>query len=143
VVGDRRVTDLTLDDLAGADRGGSRTDDGGDAEAVPAEREPGGEWLHKTVQYLDTKGYLDPLIRQAIGDGAGPEDRRAIDDAPAEPATGGHDDDMTDDTDIDSETVAQALKTVYDLRGNIDLRELIELVESNPDMVDDLLDEHT
>lgn len=133
------MTDITLDDLVDDDRGGSRTDEA--PEAVPAENDDSAEWLYKTVEYLDAKGYLDALLAESLDapidtGGAAPQPTtEPTDQLPAEP-----DDEPMTDEQIDSTTVASALKRVYDLKGNIELKELIQMVEENPDMVDSLLE---
>lgn len=155
------MTDLTLEDLAdGTARGGSRTEDTADApdvQEVPRENDgPGGEWIKDTLLMLEERGYLEALIFGPDGLADQGQEQAALPGEQTKPAgdpsapgageqatTAAQADTSMQQDNIDSETVAAALKRLYDIKGNIDLKELIQLVENNPEMVDKLLEAHT
>lgn len=126
------MTDLTLDDLAG----GAGGDDGGSGGGGD-----GGDFILEAIDKLDSKGILKPLV---LGE------EREIEEIKSEPVPdGGAADQQADVAEqIDSAKIKGLLLEVYDNTGMIpgldddpQLSEIIKLVDSNPEMVDKLIEE--
>lgn len=119
------MTDYTIDDLVEAGTDDGAGDDGGGS----------GEWVMDLVDRLDEKGYLGPLI-------FGPDAAEIDDMDRQEPAPDAG-------ADMGADDVKGALLQVYDraeqipgLSDDPTVGELIKLIDGNPEMADQLLNEY-
>lgn len=127
MAGEVRLEDLVSDD------------DTSSSETEPDDGGAFGENLLEVVKYLDQRGHLGPLLygpgnapgnapREVTSDGGG--------DAQALPSGGGG-------GDMDMNAIVSGLKTLGDVEGyDMTLRELIQLIEGNPEQARQLIQQH-
>jgi len=115
------MTDLTLEDLAGAAAGG---DDDGDDDGGAAS----GESLLELVEFMDERGYLKPLMF-GIDNGGGDE---TID---AEATTG------TTDVELNADTIAALADRIVESRvGDVPISRIGEFAQQNPEQVNKIIE---
>lgn len=129
VAGGPMSNKITIDDLA-ADSGASSA---ASAAADAAGDEDTGQWFLELYEKLQDDGMLEAIMfgPDAMPDEAPPED---VDASALEDGAG--------DVDVDAEIVADALEDVKNSVGDLQLSQLIKLTRENPDLVDNLLEEH-
>lgn len=127
------MTDLTAADLFGGGEEESSSDSGGG----------GGQFALDMIDKLDSKGLLQPLI---LGDQREIEEIQQSEQPEPDPQPEAVPDGGTQ---MDSAEIKGLLLQVYDNTGMIpgmdddpSLSEIIKLVDSNPEMVDQLIEEH-
>lgn len=151
--------DYTLEDLASstASSASSAATDAAAEQAAGAASSGGGEnmgeYLWKITEKLDERGYLGPMLgledppagsapQQRTPDGRSPKMDVQDDAGDAGAAS-------SSSTSMDSEKVHALLLQIYDAAGQIPMvsddptvSELIQLVESHPQAVDNLIEQH-
>lgn len=121
MVGDQ-MTDLTLEDLAGAATGGDEpdTDDAGAAS---------GESLLELVEFMDERGYLKPLM---FGIDAGGDDGEPIDRENTAGQT---------EVELNAETIAALADRIVESRvGDVPISRIGEFAQSNPEKVNQIIE---
>jgi len=115
------MTDLTLEDLAGAATGGDEPDTG-DAGAAS------GESLLELVEFMDERGYLKPLMFGIdAGDDGEPIDREN---------TAGQ-----TEVELNAETIAALADRIVESRvGDVPISRIGEFAQSNPDKVNQIIE---
>lgn len=115
------MTDLTLEDLAGAATGGGGEDaDGGDGAAS-------GESLLDLVEFMDERGYLKPLMFGIDAGEGEPIDREN---------TAGQ-----TEVELNAETIAALADRIVESRvGDVPISRIGEFAESNPDKVNQIIE---
>lgn len=147
--------EYTLEDLASSTASSAATDAAAQeaaGQAADAAGENMGEYLWKITEKLDERGYLGPMLgledppgqapQATTPDGRSPKiDTEAAADGAASSSTGAED--------LDAEKVRLLLLQIYDAAGQIPMvsddpsvSELINLVESHPGAVDNLIQQH-
>lgn len=133
-------TDYTLADLAedsgiAAGAGGS---DGGSSS--------GGEWVNELFDKLDEKGYLDQLIASQIKKS---KPQQSGQDAPGYESVTPQESAGGSQGGFNSEQLRSLMLTLYDHSDQIPgvsedpkLSELIQLVESQPEIANQMIEEH-
>lgn len=146
------TTEYTLEDLVDTSSSSAApTTEATEAAADAAGDDEMGEYLWKITKRLDERGYLGPLLGLEQAGGApqqtAPDGRRQIESADVQEA--GADDVQEAGADLDSEKVHQLLLQLYDHAGDIPMvsddptvSELIQLVETHPGAVDQLIATH-
>lgn len=137
--------DMTLDDLTSDSSNGSSSSSGGGS---------GGEWITNVIDKLDEKGILEPMIfgeqRSMDEIRAENEGSAAADQAAQQQPTGGDTADAAAAAQqLDADQLKQVMLEVYDrtdmvpgLDDDPKLSDLIKLVDSSPEMVNGLIQEH-
>lgn len=125
------VGEYTLDDLASGSSGGSS---GGSST---------GEWVNNLVNNLDDKGLLRPLV---LGEQRSMDEIQGTDDAQSNTTTEASE---AGSPDLDAERLQDLMLTLYDNTSMIpgvdddpQLSDLIKLVDSNPEMVDKMIQQY-
>ena len=129
------MTDLTLQDLAQEASQGP-VDGSQAAQVVESE---GPSWVSDLFDRLEETGKLDQLIDAVLFGQESPNNQPIeATQAPIEQP------DMTQPQkpDLDAEKLHSMLLQLYDIKGDISLREMIVMVEQNPSMVNKLLEQH-
>lgn len=134
------MTDLTLEDLVSESQPGP-------VDGSVIEPEPGNSTMDIVIERLEETGKLDQLI-DAVLFGKDPSSQERPTSPPTDLPTNAEpgpelepepNEPMTQDNSINSEKLTQMLKTLYDYKGDMSLREMIVLCENNPEMVDNLI----
>lgn len=139
------MSEFTLDDLAS--ESAQVSDSGGSAEET-------GKWLKDFYEQMRDDGYLDPLMKQFIGE---TRDMNQIqnDAKNANAGDTGESANTNDNpsaataSDLSADTVKNLMLELYDnadmipgLSSDPTVSELIKLIDANPDMADQLIQEH-
>lgn len=131
--------EMTLEDLAGE---ASLTE-----AASESTGEATGEWLMDFYDRMRDDGYLDPLMKQLIGE------TRDIAEIQKEKTgnEGDHEPDQGAEpaSDLNAESIKDVMLELYDHAGAIPglsddptLSELIKLIDANPDLADQLIQQY-
>jgi len=126
------MTDVTLDDLV---------DSAGDAaeEAAEGSGKGTGEWVKETVQLLDERGLLEPML-------FGPEGAQEVREqyqADAETAANASGEDGDDGLDLDAGTISEAGQAIMDELGeDVKVADLVTMCENNPELVNKKIHEN-
>lgn len=123
------MSEMTLNDLV---------DEAGDAAAENQSPEKStGEWISETVETLDKRGLLEPML-------FGPEGAKEVQDSNVEQAKAENDGDGDGDApDIDAESIATAGEAVMDQLGDdVTVAELVQICRDNPALVDKQIQEN-
>ena len=125
--------EMTLEDLADTSSSASSSSGGSS-----------GEWVTDLIDKLDEKGVLEPLI---FGDTRSMDEIR--DDGEQQTEQTEQTEQADQAPDLDAERLKDVMLQVYDNTGMIPgvdddprLSDLIKLVDSNPEMVDKLIEQH-
>lgn len=124
------MTDITFEDLA-AEAGAA-----GEAAAGGAAEKGTGEWMKETVELLDKRGLLEPML-------FGPEGAKEMREQPEapEPEAAVHDGDG-DGLDLNAESVAEAGRAIMEQLGeDVTVAELVRICEDNPALVNKQIEE--
>lgn len=143
--------EYTLEDLASSTASSAATDAAAD-QAADAAGENMGEYLWKITEKLDERGYLGPMLGLEEPDGQAPQARTPDGRSPkmdTDAGDGAGAASSSGTTEMDSEKVHTLLLQIYDAAGQIPMvsddpsvSELIQLVESHPGAVDNLIEQH-
>jgi len=133
------MPDLTLEDLVSESQPGP-------VDGSVIEPEPGNSTMDIVIERLEETGKLDQLI-DAVLFGKDPSSQEQpttlASDVPTNPEPEPEPNEpMTQDNSINAEKLTQMLKTLYDYKGDMSLREMIMLCENNPEMVDNLIQQY-
>lgn len=124
------MTDISFEDLA-AEAGAA-----GEAAAGGGTEKGTGEWVSETVELLDKRGLLEPML-------FGPEGAQQVQEqhqADAEAAAAESDDGGLD---LDAESIAEAGRAVMDQLGDdVTVADLVEMCENNPGLVNKQIQEN-
>lgn len=134
------MSEYTLDDLAGesAMTGGGGASGGEDT----------GEWLNELYDKLSDDGIIDKLASHYMGEQREMSEIQAENSSNDETATeAGTETEPA--AEINAETVKSVLLELYDAADNLPMvsddptvSEIIKLIDANPDMADQLIQEH-
>lgn len=126
------MTDLSFDDLA--DQAGEAAE-----EASSGGSQGTGEWVKETVELLDKRGLLEPML-------FGPEQAEQVKEQ-ADPKAG-DDGDAGDDAgegtpEISAETIAEAGEGIMEQLGDdVTVKEVVQICEDNPAVVNQQIEDN-
>jgi len=123
------MTDITLGDLApeseAADTSGNESnedpDSGGDSDT--------GKYIVEIYEKLEDRGLIEPIL---FGPDSGLQEREREPDDDRDGEAG---------EELNAETIADAGKTVIDTMGDVRISELVKFCESNPEQVNQLIEQ--
>lgn len=117
----------TLEDLV---------DQAGDAASEASEPGQGtGEYIQQTVELLDKRGLLEPML-------FGPDGAQELKEQ-SEPAGGDGDGEGGGAPDLDADTLAAAGRSIMDQLGeDVTVAEVVAICEDNPRLVNEQLEDH-
>lgn len=130
--------EMTLDDLASDTAEAAGGSSGGDT----------GEWVSELYDKMSDDGYIDMFLKDYLGDERSMDEIQGNDTTPPADTTdqGGAAEPAPD---IDGETVKDVLLELYDAADSIPMvsddpkvSEIIKLIDANPDMADELIEQH-
>lgn len=131
------MADLTFEDLV--DEAGSAAEE---AAAETAAGKGTGEWVAETVELLDKRGLLEPIL-------FGPEGAKEVNEAKGGPAgrlsddAAGGDRDDEGGLDLDAEGIAEAGEAIMAQLGeDVTVAEVVQICRDNPQLVNQQIGEH-
>lgn len=124
------MTDYTLDDLV---------DEAGDTASEAAESgQSTGEWVKETMELLDKRGLLEPMLFGPEGAEKVQQQVQADAEAAAEDRA-----DEGDGLDLDAEGIAAAGESIMAQLGeDVTVAEVVEICEDNPALVNKQIQEN-
>lgn len=128
-----KMTDLTLEDLANP----VSSSESSDGEAESESGESTAEWVDKLFDKLDEKGVVDAYIESQLG-------LNDIDMSNSDkPSIEGDSDGESGGIDLGAGDIAHFGKLVIDNVGDVSMSTVVQYAESNPEMVDKLIQKAT
>jgi hypothetical protein len=111
-------------------------DEAGEAAGDAADGQDTGEWIRDTVELLEKRGLLEPII-------FGPEGAEQLAEQQDAGVEGGDVGGDVDGDDLDAATIADAGEAIMaELGEDVEVAEVVKICEANPDLVNQKLGEH-